>query len=385
MKDIGTTVKDMGVNRNLGFQQLMQRNQQGMAALLTRIQGTDARVAMIGHAVSGIPGASFVMPTPTAAAVTGYGGSGGAIANEAGADAETNGVPSEGAETVTKTALVAATPLADPHLGDAHYRQVDPRLVGAPFPAAKAAAPGGAATHIGAPMSPEHSGGLDGDELPARTEAATETRFQRLKRIALFSARLLAVPSASDVAGETMGTLTTTDGRRSARLASTMTTSDGDGTVVGGGTTQTRTAANVCAELMVPDRLVRAAQPSLLSLVDPEVPGPPKLRGNAHRCGLQAHSQTNGFDYCCGSCFQTYAVQHDESCRYWHTPDSSAVTEMPLNDTLASDEAGGMKGTVCTTTDERRSARLASTMKTVDNDGTVVDGGMTQGSGGWRV
>ena len=56
---------------NAGFQQLIQGQQQGMAALLARIQGTDASVAMIGHAVAGIPGAPFAMPTPTAAAVTG--------------------------------------------------------------------------------------------------------------------------------------------------------------------------------------------------------------------------------------------------------------------------------------------------------------------------
>ena len=61
-------VKDIGTNMNAGFKQLM-RGQQGMAALLARIQGTCASVAMIGHAVAGIPGASFEMPTPTAAAV----------------------------------------------------------------------------------------------------------------------------------------------------------------------------------------------------------------------------------------------------------------------------------------------------------------------------
>ena len=141
VKDIGTTVKGMGVNMNLGFQQLMQGNQQGMAALLTRIQGTDASVAMIGHAVAGLPGAPFVMPTPTVAAVTGYGGSGGAIAKEAGADAATNGVPNEGAEAVTVTALVAATPLADSHLGDAHYRQ-DPRSGRSVIPGGQGCGPG---------------------------------------------------------------------------------------------------------------------------------------------------------------------------------------------------------------------------------------------------
>ena len=62
---------------NAGFRQIMQGQQQGMAALLARIQGTDASVSLIGHALSGIPGTTFEMPAPTAAAVTGYGGGGG--------------------------------------------------------------------------------------------------------------------------------------------------------------------------------------------------------------------------------------------------------------------------------------------------------------------
>ena len=127
-----------------------------------------------------------------------------------------NGAPNEVAEAVTETALVAATPQVDPHLGDAHYRQVDPRLVGAPFPAAVAVPPA-TTTPGGVLMCPEHSGRLDDGELPARTVAAVETRLQRLKRIALFSAGLLAAPSASDETGGTIGTVsTTTDGRRSA-------------------------------------------------------------------------------------------------------------------------------------------------------------------------
>ena len=129
MGEIATTVvKDIGTNMNAGFKQLM-RGQQGMAALLARIQGTDASVAVIGHAVARIPGTSFAMPAPTAAAVTGYGGSGGAIANEAGADAAVNGAPNEVAAAVSETALVVVALL------------VDPRLVGAPFPVAKAVAP----------------------------------------------------------------------------------------------------------------------------------------------------------------------------------------------------------------------------------------------------
>ena len=204
MGEIAMTVKDIGTNMNARCQELLQGQQQGMAAHLARIQGTDASVAMVGHAVAGIPGASFEMPAPTAAAVTGYGGGGGMIADAAGADAAMNGAPNEVAEAVTETALVAATPQIDPHLGDAHYRQADPRLVGAPYPPAETAAPGGVATHIGAPMCPEHSDGLDDGELPALTEAAVETRLQRLKRIALFLAGLLAAPSASDEAGGTM-------------------------------------------------------------------------------------------------------------------------------------------------------------------------------------
>ena len=112
-----------------------------------------------------------------------------------------------------------------------------------------------------------------------------------------------------------MGTVsTTTDGRRSARLTSTTETGDDDGTVVDGGTTQPRTAANIRAERMVLDRLVRSAQPSLMSLLESD------------------------------------------------------------------DEAGGAMGTVWTTADGRRSARLASTTETGDDDGTVVDGGTTQGT-----
>ena len=74
------------------------------------------------------------------------------IADAAGADAAMNGAPTEVAEAVTETALVAATPQTDPHLGDAHYRQADPRLVGALYPPAEAAAPTTTTTHIGAPM-----------------------------------------------------------------------------------------------------------------------------------------------------------------------------------------------------------------------------------------
>ena len=71
---------------------------------------------MIGHAVAGLPGASFVMPEPSAAAVTGYGGSGGAIANGAGADA-TNGAPNEVAAAVSETAFGNGRPCGRPTPG----------------------------------------------------------------------------------------------------------------------------------------------------------------------------------------------------------------------------------------------------------------------------
>ena len=309
MGEIATTMKEVGANMNAGFRGLMQGQQQGMAALLARIQGADASVAMLGHAVAGLPGTSFSMPSPSATAVTGYRGSGGVIANGAGADAAVTGA-NVTAAAVSETALVAITP------------PIDPRLVGAPFPATTAAASGQSETHIGAPMCPEHSGGLDDGELPV-TVTTAETRFQRLRRIALYPAGLLVAPSASDEVGAVMGSVATAEGRRSARLTSTTETGDGsisapaplhncrtvgclrqatgpfspaacgvrelhcclrcygtdgrrhsrecnesttdlsaldeavdiDGAVNGGGVTQPRTAANIRAERMVLDRL----------------------------------------------------------------------------------------------------------------------------------
>ena len=91
-----------------------------------------------------------------------------------------NGAPNEVAAAVSETAMVTVAPL------------VDPRLAGAPFQATTTAAPGGAETYVGAPMSPEHSDGLDDAELPARTVATGETRFERLRRIVLHSGTLLA-------------------------------------------------------------------------------------------------------------------------------------------------------------------------------------------------
>jgi hypothetical protein len=67
-------------------------------------------------------------------------------------------------------------------------------------------------------MSPEHCDGLDDDELPAPTAAPGETRFERMRRILLYSTN--AAPAAIDEMGGTVGSLVTAEGRRSARLMS---------------------------------------------------------------------------------------------------------------------------------------------------------------------
>ena len=110
------------------------------------------------------------MPEPSAAAVTGYGGTGGLIANGAEADA-TNGTPNVAAETVSETALATIAPA------------VDPRLAGAPFDTTTTMTPGGGGGKVGAPMSPEHSDGLDDVEPTPRMVAADETRLERLRRM----------------------------------------------------------------------------------------------------------------------------------------------------------------------------------------------------------
>ena len=85
----------------------------------------------------------------------------------AGAGAEEGGAPSDIAEAVTETALTRL-----------ETTLVDPRLVGAPYPPSSVKAPRDAKEHVGAPMAPEHSDGLDDGELPAGTVDAVETRLQ---------------------------------------------------------------------------------------------------------------------------------------------------------------------------------------------------------------
>ena len=123
-------------------------------------------------------------------------------------------------------------------------------------------------------MSPEHSGGLDDGELPARTVAAGETRFEQLRRIVLHSTGHTA-PSASDEAGGAVGSLMAAEGRRSARLTSVTRTGDDNDTVDGDGTSQSRIAFNIREERRVLNRLRTALPPpvTLGSLDFPETGG----------------------------------------------------------------------------------------------------------------
>ena len=211
VQELATTVKDIGTNVNQGFAQIMQSlqsSQQGQAALLSRIQGSDASIAMIGHAVAGLPGTTFAMPEPTAAAVTGYGGAGGTIANVAAADA-TNGAPMA-LETASETALVTVAPT------------IDPRLAGAPF-SATTTTMGGGEGHNGAPACPELSDGLDDAEPTPCT--ASETRLGKLSRMVR---RTFTRSATAYNADGTLG-LTRSDGRRTG-WSTNLTTSSDDGT-----------------------------------------------------------------------------------------------------------------------------------------------------------
>ena len=129
-------------------------------------------------------------------------------------------------------------------------------------------------------MSPEHSCGLDDAELPARTVAAGETRFERLRRIVLYSG-LLSAPSASDETGGTMGSVVTAEGRRSARLTSLAGAGDDNDTADDDGATQSRIAFNIREERRVLDRLQAALPPpvTLDSLDFPETGGSTLMGG----------------------------------------------------------------------------------------------------------
>ena len=310
--ELATTVKDIGTNVNQGFAQIMQSlnaSQQGQAALLSRIQGTDASVAMIGHAVAGLPGTTFAMPEPSAAAVTGYGGAGGAIANVAAADA-VNGAPMA-LETVSETALVTVAPTIDPRLAGAPFSATTTTMgsgVGNGAPACPELSDGLDDTELtpctasetrlgklsrvirrtlttsprrvlggkvvtekssdcvpsapplsfgaGAPMAPEHSDGLDDFDVPSRTAAAGESSAETLRRIIVYGDTNSA--PTPDGSMERLGTVMTSAGRRSSRLTSLAAT--GGGTAAEDPETQAIVLRSLQAERTVVEQL-RAALP----------------------------------------------------------------------------------------------------------------------------
>ena len=178
-------------------------------------------------------------------------------------------------------------------------------------------------------MAPEHANGLDDGELPVDTVTAVETRLQRLKRIALFSARLLAAPSASDETSGTMGTMwTRTDGRRSARLTSTTETGDDDDTVVDGGT----------AQCTVEGPLTWAAATGATG-EETGISGRPMMCINHASRGRASFTQKNYPTYCCDVCAISGGTEHTDNCGYRPAPEAeshvpgSAAMESMLNDT----------------------------------------------------
>ena len=153
-----------------------------------------------------------------------------------------------------------------------------------------------------------------------------ETRLQRPKRITLFSSRLLTAPSASD--DQTSGTLgttwTTTDGRRSARLTSTMTMGDDD--------------ADVSGEAVI-DATDGITDSMTTGVGETSIPGRPMMCINHARCGRASRTQKNYPAYCCDECASTAGFEHAEQCGYRtaletesHVP-GSAEMELMLNDT----------------------------------------------------
>ena len=448
--ELATTVKDIGTNVNAGFAQIMQSlnaSQQGQAALLTRIQGTDASVAMIGHAVAGMPGTAFAMPEPSAAAVTGYGGAGGAIANVAAADA-VNGAPMA-LETVSETALVTVAPTIDPRLAGAPFSatttttgsgvgngapscpelsdgldDTEPtpctasetrlaklsRLMRRTLTTSPRQVLGGKAVTekssdcvpsapslsfgAGAPMAPEHSDGLDDYDVPSRTATAGESNAETLRRIIVYGDTNSALtPDGSMVS---LGTVMTSAGRRSSRLASSSAT--GGGIAAEDPETQAIILRSLQAERMVVERL-RAALPPPdddwsesggdvlpgaayeVDYVEPPVqsddmtaatnddsgvvgvtqgaaegapthealrstdddaprtmPGLLTMCANHERCGRTQAATVFNPGYCCDECECTNGQEHAENCCADQTTDSHAPGQ-PMGLTAERDDA----------------------------------------------
>ena len=230
MGSISTAVTEIGTNLKAGFQQLMQGQQQEMAALLARIQGTDASVSLVGHAVVRHSGHGLCDAGSDCGGSYGlrrgrwYDCSRGRSRRSRGRSFQRGcrGGYGDGADSGRHFA-------GRPSFG-------------------WSAVPAG---HNRGPAWRERTRGrTDGPRAQrrlGRRRAASwhgrllvETRLQRLKRIARFSARLLAAPSASDgdertERWERCGRRRT--GRRSARLASTTETGDDDVFEAGGFTT----------------------------------------------------------------------------------------------------------------------------------------------------
>ena len=125
-----------------------------------------------------------------------------------------------------------------------------------------------------------------------------------------------------------MGTTwTTTDGRRSARLTSTMEMGDDDGTVVDGGTTQGMVGG---------PPTWAAATDATVEVTG--IPGRLMLCINHARCGRASRTQKNYPAYCCDECAITAGSEHAEHCGVnlreteSHVP-GSVEMELMLNDT----------------------------------------------------
>ena len=265
----------------------MQGQQQEMAALLARIQGTDASVTLIGHAVSNIPGTAFAMPAPTAA-VAGYGGGGGAIA----------------AATETSAAMAVAAGAGNATMAETEL--VDPRMIGAPYLPYSPTAPRGAGGQVDAPVIPVHSGRLDDGGLPAGTSTAVETRPQRLQRLARYSARLLAAPLASAVTRRTelwerRGRRRTGDAppgwRARRRLKTTTSLRQED----------SQLTKWTCSNPTPPGCTIAGGG-------EPSVPGMPMMCLNHARYNRASFMQKNYPVYCCDECAHSAGFKHAVHC-----------------------------------------------------------------------